>query len=628
MRKRIALLLLLLLNACSGENQVAELPTLAVLPTLAPSATPAPIRPLTFWESVTATLNDSTQVDRWQFSAQAGDNVELRTLGPVILTLQQAETVIAGPANTLTLTLPEDGDYLVSVQLNGLSSGVYELGLGYTDRPNPASFTATPPPSTVGVPTPTPPLADLGTLIGPLEDGSSLAGTLESVGERHVYTFEGQAGDYASIALSRVSGDIDPLLTLYSPSGQPLAVDDNTGGSNAAFLRNVPLRENGRYTVQAAGGGFTGTYQISLIIGDGLLPITPTVIAQPTVTTLSEVRASTPVPAEIDGELSDHVPVAARLDDENAVQRFFFQAEPGDFVTIGIRPASDSPVRPTVEIVNPAGEVLRSADTDPGTGEALIALLPITESDPYSLIITDPNEATGDYVITYGIGPTREEVVRGSTESNVPYESAINRRGLRDVWKIQLYEGDVITATVSPLTNTLDPVLELVAEDGTIIAQDDNSGGYPNPLLREVRIPAAGVYDLRVYGANADTVGPYRLVWRYVTIAPTFTPDPARYLIMSMADQASADSYLFYPFQGQAGQRVRIQVIAQPGSDLDPVAVLLGPDGSEIAAGDDSENDLNPRFTVELPADGTYTVRVNGYLTSGTFDLLVESLYQ
>lgn len=628
MLKRIVFLMLFLLAACDSETQIAELPTLAVLPTLAPSTTPNPVRSLSFWQSASGTLNEASQVDRWQFNAQAGDAIQLRALGPVMLSLQQAETIIAGPADTLSLTLPEGGDYLVMVQLNGLSRGDYELGLSYTDRPNPAAFTPTPPPLTVGVPTPTPPLTDLGTLIDTLEDGSNRAGTLESVDERHVYTFEGAVGVYVSIALSRISGEIDPLLTLYGPSGQQLAVDDNTGGNSAAFLRNIPLREAGRYTIQAVGGGLTGTYQISLMMGDELLPVTPTIVAQPTLATPPGPQASTPVPAVLDGELSDHVPVLSQINDESGVQRFFFTAEPGDFVTIGVRPAADSPVRPMMEIINPAGEVLRSVNTDPVSGEALIALLPITEEDPYSLIITNPDDAAGDYVITYGVGPTREEVLRGSTENNAPYESVINRRGLRDVWHAQFYEGDVITATISPLTNTLDPVLELVAPDGAIIAQDDNSGGYPAPLLSEIRIPAAGIYNLRVYGANAESLGPYRLIWRYVSVAPTFTPDPARYLIMSIAGQADADRYQFYPFQGKAGQQVRIQVVAQPDSDLDPVAVLLGPDGSEIASGDDSENDLNPRFTVELPADGTYTVRVNGYLTSGPFDLTVESLYQ
>jgi hypothetical protein len=96
---------------------------------------------------------------------------------------------------------------------------------------------------------------------------------------------------------------------------------------------------------------------------------------------------------------------------------------------------------------------------------------------------------------------------------------------------------------------------------------------------------------------------------------------------MSIEDTIPEGEYRFYPFQGRTGQRIQVRVIAQPGGTLDPVAALLGIDGNEIASGDDSGNDLNPRFTAEIPQDGTYSVRVNGYLSSGKFELVVEVLF-
>ncbi|MBC7871477.1 MAG: pre-peptidase C-terminal domain-containing protein, partial [Chitinophagaceae bacterium] len=71
---------------------------------------------------------------------------------------------------------------------------------------------------------------------------------------------------------------------------------------------------------------------------------------------------------------------------------------------------------------------------------------------------------------------------------------------------------------------------------------------------------------------------------------------------------------------------VRIRVLATDGTTFDPVAALLDPAGTVIAEADDSEG-LNPVMTLELPADGTYSVRVNGYLTSGAYTVLVEELF-
>jgi hypothetical protein len=131
------------------------------------------------------------------------------------------------------------------------------------------------------------------------------------------------------------------------------------------------------------------------------------------------------------------------------------------------------------------------------------------------------------------------------------------------------------------------------------------------------------LYRLRVTPVNAATSGPYTLVWRYVNIAPTATQPAATIPILDFDDFAPENEYLFYPFQGLAGQQVLVRVVALPGSTLDPVAAVLGPDGSVIAEQDDREGSLNPRFFVELPEDGTYTVRVNGYLSSGPFQLNV-----
>jgi hypothetical protein len=86
--------------------------------------------------------------------------------------------------------------------------------------------------------------------------------------------------------------------------------------------------------------------------------------------------------------------------------------------------------------------------------------------------------------------------------------------------------------------------------------------------------------------------------------------------------------YRFYSFQGRLGQRVRVQVRAFPGSGLDAVAVLIDPQGREIAQGDDSPNSLDVDFVALLPADGSYQVRVNGYLSAGLYEVRVALLLE
>jgi hypothetical protein len=614
----------LVIAGCDNRAQnesAAQLPTRAVLPS------PTVTRLLNFWQPVNGSLTFSEQVDRWQFVAEKGDQINVRALGSVNLVVQASDGLIVGTGTEIAATLPAAGSYTVLVQLVQESSD-YELGLSYTDRPNPAEFTATPPPQVVGIPTPTPSLSELGTLITQLNSGEIATMTFENSDEiNHVYTFEGTSGEFVTINMSRTDGTVDPALKLFSPTGKALAVDHNSGGARGALLRNVLLPEDGLYSVQASSGGFPGDYELVLLGNDRPQPITPTIIPQITDTPFVEVLTPTLATAVPNGRLDDHIAVTGNITDAGSFARHSIYATSGDFLTIGVRPLGQW--RPFIELYSPEGEQVIAANVSNSNagGDALISMWPVTETGTYSLFVNAENNATGQYIVSYGVGPTREDVLRGATNPDVPYDGQIARRGLRDIWGLTLNEGDVISVAVSPLNTALDPIVELVGPDGQVVAGDDNGGGFPNALLNAATIPTSGRFQLRVIAANGASVGPYRIIWRYINIAPTKTPEPVRALLMTVEDFAQDGQYLFYPFQGRAGQKVRVQVNAQPGSPFDPVAALIGPDGQVIAEGDDSDGTLNPSFSADITADGTYNVRVNGYLSSGAFELVVDALF-
>lgn len=124
----IALLLFIALVACQPG-----MPT-----TLTPTA--ASMELLNFWEEATGTLTSGTDVEQWRFVGQAGDAIILRAIaqsGDVTITLQTADGVTLAQGARLEITLPVTGIYIVLVQLTQEGISDYELGLGYTDRPNP-----------------------------------------------------------------------------------------------------------------------------------------------------------------------------------------------------------------------------------------------------------------------------------------------------------------------------------------------------------------------------------------------------------------------------------------------------------------------------------------------------------
>lgn len=614
--------LLLFAAGCSSstvENRI--LPTLAQLPTATP--TPAELR---FWEAVSGTFNAPGESAQWQFSGKAGDNIRLRVVSDATANLTL--TTLAGTriahGEDIEARLPNDATYIVKLQLDRPES--YELGLSYSDRPNPnAPPTATSVPVVVGIPTPTPPYTTLGTYIGNLIPGAKQSGTLSSTTPVHVYTFNGTPGMVITLIMQPIAGDIDPVLTLYDPQTKPLATDDNSGGGKTARLRNILLPAEGLYSFQAAGDNLPGDYEIALIAG--IQPIEPDPILLPTATPTQPYATPTIGFLPTGGRLHSHVPVTGNIARGSDFQRFSFAGTAGDTASIIVRPAAGTGLRPMVELFNPSGEIIATGQstTSNADGAALITAAPLNETGIYFLIVTSEGGTSGGFSLAYGSGASHTDQFRGIIPAEQRTEGSILQPGLRDVWQIALNAGDAITIAARPGSGRLDPVVELAAPDGTVLAKDDNSGDNNAALLRYVAIQTSGIYLIKVHDAAGVNQGVYTLLWRYVRAAPTATPVPASVTIAAISDTVAENDYRFYTFQAQQGQRIRIQVRAA-NSTLDPVAVLIAPDGTVIAEGDDSGTTLNPDFTALLPDDGTYTVRVNGYLSGGNFELVVALL--
>ncbi len=590
-----------------------------------------PARIIEFWKPVKDQLTQINEAHPWQFVGVKGDAIRVRLSDQnvaVTLTLQAADGTALARGNDMRMVLPADGLYTAMVRLSQQQPSKYTLSLDYTDRPDPSIPTLTPTVTLTPAPTltGTPIYQPIGLQVTTLTNGGAHDGSFSRNGERHVYLFDGEAGQFASIRMTQLSGSIDPSITLFSPEGQSLAYDDDSGGGLDAYLSNVRLPESGQYIVQASGDGLSGDYRIDLVTGTTRVPVTPNIpqpSATPTATDTAEPR---------NDRLLDHVPVAGRILKPGDFARYPIVTQQGDTITVGVSPTSGETLEPQIELYNPQGQLVASANAASSNagGDALIAAYPAAEAGTYVALIRADKQGTGEFVVSYGVGDSRADVQRGAAQPDAPNNGAVPRPGLRDVWTITLNAGDTITATVGALAPSLDPSLDILGPDGTVLAADDNSGvDGRNPLIRSVRAPVNGTYALRISGSHAASSGPYALIWRYIVAAPTATPPSATVTIMTVDDVAPQQKYLFYPFQGQTGQHVVIHVTARPGSDVDPVVALLDSSGNVLAQADDGPNgDMNPVLDLVIPADATYLVRVNGYGTSsGGFRLTVESVY-
>ncbi len=123
--------------------------------------------------------------------------------------------------------------------------------------------------------------------------GQSLNGTLGVGNDGYdVYYFNGTANQRLRISMNRLTGTLDPYLTLVDPNGNLAALNNDGGAGTNALIDPVVLPLNGRYTIYAlrANTG-SGTYQIQVSQGtSGANPV-------PTLLSMSRTSATVNSPA-------------------------------------------------------------------------------------------------------------------------------------------------------------------------------------------------------------------------------------------------------------------------------------------------------------------------------------------
>lgn len=103
-----------------------------------------------------------------------------------------------------------------------------------------------------------------------LASGESATGSIRQTQKFAVYAFEGEAGQVATVGMTRLSGTLDSVLFLIGPSGVQLAQnDDAASDTRDSLINEFPLPETGRYIMIAThyGGQYgvtAGDYRLTL----------------------------------------------------------------------------------------------------------------------------------------------------------------------------------------------------------------------------------------------------------------------------------------------------------------------------------------------------------------------------
>ncbi|MEL6148169.1 MAG: PPC domain-containing protein [Chloroflexota bacterium] len=184
-------------------------------------------------------------------------------------------------------------------------------------------------------------------------------------------------------------------------------------------------------------------------------------------------------------------------------------------------------------------------------------------------------------------------------------------------------EGDVVTISVTQVTEGMDPYIVLLGPAGQVIAADDDGGQVPlSSLISEVAVPQAGSYFILVStfqlidgilafdfeGADLD----YDIAVAGMTAVPETDEAAFEYFsgdlipnTQSQGFSTIAEPVFFYTFQGTAGQVVDIEMSSD---EFDTLLYLFSPGGERIAINDDFDGTNSRIMNVELPETGLYLI--------------------
>ncbi|MBN1286999.1 MAG: PKD domain-containing protein [Anaerolineae bacterium] len=191
----------------------------------------------------------------------------------------------------------------------------------------------------------------------------------------------------------------------------------------------------------------------------------------------------------------------------------------------------------------------------------------------------------------------------------------LNNLKWKDEWQFTGAVDTLVTVTMRRSSGNLDPYLQLLAPDGSVLVEDDDHGRLPDDSTTNQDaelafiLPSNGIYTVvatRYNMQSGSTVGGY-------TLSMECTPLSAAPISCggSIEDVINEDAWFnLWEFGGVQGTELSIWMGRVSGSGLDPYLILLDSDNNIIMEDDNSGSGdwRNARIDYTLPDSGLYTI--------------------
>ncbi len=626
----------------SAEPTAEVSPTPAETPAVESSAVQGDSQRLVKLErgsTVRDTLDRQAALRFYWFEAEGGDQIaitpeQLADFQPLIALYDAgfAELQRATPGAGIRTNLENDGIYFVGVSLPDASSAGGGYGFVFEQSINSAESEN---------------FIDIAY-------GQSQSGNIDANVSAVTYRFSGTAGDVVTITMGRAGGDLNSYLYLLDGQGQLLFEDNDSGGDNSDARITFTLPVDGVYLIVAtrlgqAQGTTSGSYLLQ--VASDAVPVPPTPEEEEETEPVLPPDYE-PFPLIVYGETLE-----GELSDARFMDLYVFLGQRDDSITVEMNSqnAEESNGLDPLLILLDDGRIPLAEDDDILDGVERDARLEFTlpRTAYYAIVATrfdqDAGTSAGPYTVSLnGPGGEATEETEGEPVTvpqempfdrlaPVPLESGTSSQGTFDAGAV-LYSFEADAGWLVDVSATTDAGLDsaLILADENLNEVLSSSGG----TISGVSIPKTGRYLVILaprFGPAEALGGGYILALAQTEAGEGGTTATEGPQIMVYGDTRNGvideeQASQIYTFEGSTGDEVRITMEATPGSTLDCYLELQGPDGAIVEANDDIDPGVvrDSSITVELPADGTYTVVASRYLgtdadpTSGTYQITLD----
>lgn len=422
-------------------------------------------------------------------------------------------------------------------------------------------------------------------------------GMLGDTRPREQWQFGGEAGESISVRVSRMSGNLIPVVMLYGPDGHPLSRGRAVGDVQAVISRFV-LPFTGDYTIVVARAGdvagtTAGTYQV--------------ILNQHAISAYA-AEAQTIVFGEPIGAFIDHT----------APQVYAFDAIAGDVVALSAR-LVDGDKAPTLHVETESGIVfdLPLMIQPKETG---IATLEIPRTGRYVVVVEAAGPAHYEMVVHRRPQTPNDEAIVRVLGRDQTLVSGVEDAAVPTYWRFTGERGDVLNFTIDTTGGGLRADVTLFGPNGFVANNVEVLEDRGAVVLGPVRLPENGPYILLVapwLGTVGGSTGRFSVLMEMAD--PGESGSVGGHILMYggtvNGGLIANDNVDNWTFDGAAGEVIAVRAeYAQTTGVL--YMVLRDPEGQVVAEGTPAIAYLGVEITdIELPAAGTYTVELRGQLT-------------